>query len=77
MVSDIFRNWSWPGNVRELQNFSERIVALYNGECVDEELVKKAGLDEYAFRLSTKEKVEPVEEKHEVADEELFQKLKK
>ena len=73
----IMKRYSWPGNVRELQNFSERIVALYNGECVDEELVKKAGLDEYAFRLSTKEKVEPVEEKHEVADEELFQKLKK
>ena len=34
----------WQGNVRELQNFSERILILGEGNVIDREMMKLAGI---------------------------------
>ena len=71
------KRYAWPGNVRELQNFSERVLALYNNEVIDEKLVKKAGLDDYVIHLAVQDEKKSIVNETEADDEILLQKLKK
>lgn len=62
--------YDWPGNVRELQNFSERVLVLCDGQIIDEEVIRRAGIPEAgAIQIYPRQKVAV---KTEVRDEEQY-----